>query len=457
MRSPGTNDNRLRICVVGGGPAGMAAAWAAAKCGAEVTLIERSPYLGGVLPQCIHTGFGTQLYGEDFTGGEYEALWEKIVYESGVSVILNATVLKIVPAEAADQGMDRWEVHYADPSAGAMAIKCDAVILATGCTERTLPQMNIPGSRPAGIFTAGAAQRMMNIKNMLPGRNAVILGSGDIGLIMARRMHLEGINVKLVLGEKESGLARNIVQCIEDFNIPLRYGWTVSETLGYQRLTGVRIREIETGREEIVECDTLLIAAGLVPDRELVPGGELVPEQKQEGLYLCGNADHVHDLVDNVTQNAVRTAIEVCGRDDADIPPEVREIADKQLPAQSKDKSGNMVCTVCPKGCIMKVTKNPFAVTRNECTRGEDFARQEVENPQRIVTTVLRTESGGIVSARTEQPVPKEEIPAVMEAARTIVAPDHAKSGSVISHGTYRFVITGANNMHISSTPRCQR
>ena len=431
----------IHIGVIGGGPAGMAAAWAAAECGARVTLIERNPYLGGVLPQCIHTGFGTQLFGEDLTGGEYEERWENLLRKENVRVILNATVTGI---------SGHWEISYADSTVGAASICCDALILATGCTERTLPQLDVPGSRPAGIFTAGAAQRMMNIRNMMPGTSALILGSGDIGLIMARRMRLEGIDVKMVLGEKETGLARNVVQCVEDFDIPLRYGWTVSRTHGYRRLEGVTIREIETGKEEYIACDTLLVAAGLLPDRELISEEML----NQEGIYVCGNADYVHDLVDNVSLQAVRTAIRACQALDpaTEIPQAVQQLADMILPEQSKEKHGNMVCTVCPKGCIMTVCREPFTVTGNECPRGEGYAKQEIEDPLRTVTMMLKVEGGGTVSARTEQPIPKTKIPEVMAVARNLTVPKDVACGDILKarlstkrdlSGEILFIITG--------------
>ena len=421
----------FRICVIGGGPAGMAAAWAAARCGAEVTLIERSLYLGGVLPQCIHTGFGTQLYGQDLTGGEYAAIWEDLVHRAGVRVILGATVMDVA---------GHFEVRYVDARSGAAAALCDAVILASGCTERSLPQMDIPGSRPAGIFTAGAAQRMMNLKNQMPGHSAVILGSGDIGLIMARRMKLEGIDVKMVLGEKATGLARNIIQCVEDFDIPLRYGWTVEETHGFDRLTGVTIRQIDSGRLESVPCDTLLVAAGLIPDRSLLRG-----RAGEEGLYICGNADHVHDLVDHVTRHGILTALQAVRDICHTIPEDVQELACVQMPQQAKGRQGNMICTVCPKGCAMDVSLQPFSVTGNECSRGSEFARQELSDPRRTVTTVMKAGSSGAKTCpvRTEEPVAKGEIRAVMNAARKGLVPEDAEIGQLIEAGGIRFRITG--------------
>ena len=235
----------MKLIVIGGGPAGMAAAVSAKEQGVEnVLLLERHDYLGGVLPQCIHNGFGTQLYEKDYTGGEYAWLWKEKTERAGVEVMLSTTVLSVsaikTPDACGQSAADRntagdvrhggWLVKCVSAKLGARELQADAVIIATGCRERTLPQMLIPGSRPAGVFTAGAAQLMMNMKNYLPGRSAVILGSGDIGLIMARRMTLEGINVRMILGQEATGLARNIVQCVEDYDIPMRYGWTVVST-----------------------------------------------------------------------------------------------------------------------------------------------------------------------------------------------------------------------------------
>lgn len=303
--------------------------------------------------------------------------------------------------------------------------------------------MDIPGSRPAGIFTAGEAQQMMNLENYLPGRSAVILGSGDIGLIMARRLTLEGIPVKMILGEKASGLARNVVQCVRDFDLPLRYGWTVASTHGYKRLKGVNIREVNGSGREYIPCDMLLLAAGLVPDTAAFANCLGRP-----GFVVCGNADHVFDLVDHVTVSAVRAAVRVCGVREEELPADVRRLLEADLPQQKKDRQGNMVCTVCPQSCVLQVRESPFAVTGQGCPRGEAFARQELSDPRRVVTTVLRVRAEAApdlpetVSVRTGGTVSRAEIPAVMRAARRTVIDHPVRIGDEIRGGAYTFVVT---------------
>lgn len=419
----------MRMIVIGGGPAGMAAAVSAKKQGVEeVLLLERHPYLGGVLPQCIHNGFGTQLYGEDYTGGEYAWMWKEKTVEAGVRVMTAATVLSI------GKRAEGWQARCVSADTGAVDLRADAVIIATGCRERTLPQMRIPGSRPAGIFTAGSAQLMMNLRNFLPGKSAVILGSGDIGLIMARRMTLEGIRVKLILGQEATGLARNIVQCVKDYDIPLRYGWTLASTHGYERLKGVTVAPIgEDGRadlkqKEYIPCDTLLVATGLIPELEVC--GAYVPGQ-EPGLFVCGNAHVVHDLVDHVTEEAIETgrrAAEYLGKSVSR--PQMKKTASRELTGSR----GNMICTVCPKSCVLQVETDPFSVSGNQCERGEAFARQELESPRRVLTAVVGTDCAEtpVLSVRTDRPVEKAELFQVMRAIKRIRVKGPVRPGQVI-------------------------
>ena len=414
----------------------MAAAVSAKEHGIEeVMLLERRPYLGGVLPQCIHNGFGTQIYEKDYTGGEYAFLWEEKTKEAGIEVFTNTTVLSI------EKG---WEVKYVSASEGARIMKADAVIVATGCRERTLPQMLIPGSRPAGVFTAGAAQLMMNLKNYLPGKSAVILGSGDIGLIMARRMTLEGIKVKMILGQEATGLARNIVQCVEDFHIPMRYGWTVASTHGYERLKGVSIAPfkedggLDLKRKEYIPCDTLLVATGLISELEVC--GSLVPG-REDGLFVCGNAHMVHDLVDHVTIEAVAVGRQVAKYLGVEIG------CEDELDCQQEEltgRKGNMICTICPKSCLMQVDKSPFSVTGNQCDKGEAFARQEIESPKRVLTTVVKTSDTAypVLSVRTDRVVKKKELFTIMKAVKKLYVKGPVMIGQVIAED---IAGTGAN------------
>ena len=414
----------MRIIVIGGGPAGMAAAVSAKEQGVEeVLLLERHDYLGGVLPQCIHNGFGTQLYGKDYTGGEYAWLWKEKTEKTGVEIMLSTTVLSI------EKG---WKVKCVSSMLGAKELEADAVIIATGCRERTLPQMMIPGSRPAGVFTAGAAQLMMNMKNYLPGKSAVILGSGDIGLIMARRMTLEGINVKLILGQEATGLARNIVQCVEDYDIPMRYGWTVVSTHGYERLKGVTMAPfVKDGspdftKKEYIPCDTLLVATGLIPELEVCRGYEA---GRDEGFFICGNASKVHDLADHVTEEGIdigRQAAAYLGKGTY----AGGSVSSRH--AELTGRRGNMVCTVCPKGCIMQVEREPFSVTGNQCPKGEAFAKQELETPKRVLTAIVKA-GGSTVSVRTDRAVDKADIFKVMKAVKRVNVQGDVKPGQIIA------------------------
>lgn len=410
----------------------MAAAVTAKEQGVEdVLLLERHPYLGGVLPQCIHNGFGTQLYNTDYTGGEYAWLWKQKTEAAGVEIHVSTSVISI------EKG---WTVKCVSASMGAQELKADTVVIATGCRERTLPQMLIPGSRPAGIFTAGAAQLMMNMKNYLPGKSVVILGSGDIGLIMARRMRLEGINVKLILGQENSGLARNIVQCVEDYDIPIRYGWTVASVHGYRRLKGVSVAPFDAGgkpdfsKKEYIPCDTLLVATGLIPELEICRGYE---SAEKDGCFLCGNANRVHDLADHVTEDGMavgKAAAAYLGHGDFK-QQSVRRAVEK------KGKQGNMICTVCPNGCVIQVERQPFSVTGNQCEKGEEFAKQELKNPMRVLTAVVKA-GQSVVSVRTDRMIDKTEIFNVMKAIKKISLEPPIRPGDIVAEN---IADTGAN------------
>ncbi|MGC8777729.1 MAG: NAD(P)/FAD-dependent oxidoreductase [Candidatus Caldatribacteriaceae bacterium] len=302
-----------QVVVVGGGPAGMAAALSSFEHGARsVFLLERGRYLGGILNQCIHPGFGLHLFGEELTGPEYAEQFIERLAKTQVEVFLETAVLEITK--------DRI-VRAVNPQ-GILEFRAQNVVLSMGCRERTRGMLRIPGYRPAGIFTAGLAQYLVNIEGYLPGKEVVILGSGDIGLIMARRLTLEGARVKAVVEIKNSlsGLLRNYVQCLLDFDIPLLLSHTVTNILGKERVEGVMIGEVDQHgqiipeSEKFIECDTLLLSAGLIPENELsknadIPlcsftGGPFVDEYfscDREGFFACGNVAAVFDLVDYVT------------------------------------------------------------------------------------------------------------------------------------------------------------
>lgn len=308
------------IVIIGGGPAGMAAAVAAHDAGiSDILIIERDEALGGILRQCIHNGFGLHRFGEELTGPEYAARYKAMVEERKIPYVLNTMVLSI------EEDSDGKVVTAMNSEEGIFAVKTKAVVLAMGCRERPRGALNIPGTRPAGIYTAGTAQRYVNMKGMMPGREIVILGSGDIGLIMARRMTLEGAKVKAVceLMPYSGGLNRNIVQCLNDFDIPLKLSHTVAKIHGNDRVTGVTIAKVDKNlrvipeESEYIPCDTLLLSCGLLPENELtqaagigldaITGGASVNQNRETsmaGVFSAGNVLHVHDLVDYVSEEA---------------------------------------------------------------------------------------------------------------------------------------------------------
>lgn len=324
------------VIVIGGGPAGMAAALAAHKAGAQVAIAEREQHLGGILRQCIHPGFGLSHFKQEFTGPEYAQRFIDQVRSTDIALFLGSMVLGIDSSEgagAADPGTNEGAGDAAIHTvtlmnrAGMLKLTGRAVVLAMGCRERTRSEIKIPGSRPAGVFTAGLAQRYINIENLKPGSHAVILGSGDIGLIMARRCTLEGISVEGVyeLMPYANGLRRNVKNCLDDFGIPLHLSTTVTRVIGHDRVEAVEVSQVDEhlapipGTERVVPCDTLLLSVGLIPENELSVGagveldprtrGAVVDQNLQTGvpgIFACGNVLHVHDLADNVTTESER-------------------------------------------------------------------------------------------------------------------------------------------------------
>jgi NADPH-dependent 2,4-dienoyl-CoA reductase/sulfur reductase-like enzyme len=332
------------LVIIGGGPAGLAAAVAAHKAGIrDILILERDNELGGILNQCIHNGFGLHTFKEELTGPEYAGRFIEQVKELGIPYKLNTMVLDLAEDKTVT-AMNRED--------GLFQLKPKAVILAMGCRERPRGALNIPGYRPAGIYTAGTAQRLVNMEGYLPGRKCVILGSGDIGLIMARRMTLEGAEVKVVaeLMPYSGGLKRNIVQCLDDFGIPLKLSHTVVDIKGRERLEGITLARVENGKpipgtEEYYECDTLLLSCGLIPENELsraagvdinpITNGPAVNESLETsvpGVFAAGNVLHVHDLVDYVSEEAA-----AAGRHAAAYILEGKQVEGKTLPIKGVD------------------------------------------------------------------------------------------------------------------------
>ena len=419
------------IVIVGGGPAGLAAALAARENGvADILILEREDRLGGILNQCIHNGFGLHTFQEELTGPEYAARYIEKVEELQIPYKLQTMVLNIMPDKRV-AAMNRED--------GLFEVQAKAVILAMGCRERPRGALNIPGFRPAGIYTAGPAQRLVNIEGFLPGRKIVILGSGDIGLIMARRLTLEGARVQAVVEilPKSGGLQRNIVQCLEDFDIPLLLRHTVVDIKGRERVSGVTVSAVDeqgkpipgTGQE--YDCDTLLLSVGLIPENELTrelgarmdpaTHGPVVNEKLETtipGVFACGNVLHVHGLVDSVSEEAAEA-----GKNAA--------VSIKQT------EERRLTCIICPKGCSLRVRLEAGRVTLvegNHCKRGAQYAEKEVTNPTRTVTTIIPVRGGRekMLSVKTRTDIPKAKVQACMRALKNVTAEAPVQIGNVI-------------------------
>lgn len=449
------------LVVVGGGPAGMAAALAAYEKGIkDILILERDGELGGILNQCIHNGFGLHTFQEELTGPEYAVRYIDLVQEKKLPHLLNTMVVDV-------QGGDSCMVTAMNKELGMFQIKAKAVVLAMGCRERSRGAMNIPGYRPAGIYSAGTAQRYVNIEGRMPGREAVILGSGDIGLIMARRMTLQGAKVKMVaeIMPYSGGLKRNIVQCLDDFGIPLKLSHTVTEIHGKERVEGVTVSRVDehlnpvSGTEQFVKCDTLLLSCGLIPENELSrEAGALMDEVTQgpvvndrlettvRGIFACGNVLHVHDLVDNVSKEA-----KAAGEFAADYilygQREWGEAVRPKIPAKTKctlpedrDTGSQLICIGCPVGCLITARRKEdgsFDISGNTCGKGEAYARSEMTAPVRTVTSMIRVEGGfgQVVPVKTKSEIPKGKIRECMEEIKGTVVKAPVRVGDVLIQG----------------------
>ena len=421
------------VVIIGGGPGGLAAAKGAKEAGAQrVLVLEREDRSGGILNQCIHDGFGLVRYKTMLTGPEYALRARQEALDAGAEILTGAMVT--------DLTSDR--VVTAVTRKGLLQIKAGAVVLATGCRERTRGAIAIPGSRPAGIYTAGAAQNLMNTKNLMVGKQVVILGSGDIGLIMARRLTLEGAQVLCAaeMNPVPSGLERNVSQCLYDFGIPLYLRCTVTNIFGKKRLEGVDLSQLDEagqpipGSQRVVACDTLLLSVGLIPENEVAAqagvrldsktNGAVTDEYLQTsvpGVFACGNSRKVLDLADFVTVQGLtagrNAAAFLLGRPQEPMPPETSNAMAKGLP-----QPGTITCILCPKGCRIRTVADG-KVTGNGCPKGEEYALQEQKSPRRVLTTTLKRADGSLLPVKTSQAVPKEHLLDYMDRLRKITLP----------------------------------
>lgn len=421
---------KAQVVVIGGGPAGMSAAVAAKEAGADkVMIIERDNHMGGILQQCIHNGFGLHKFGEELTGPEYAQRYEEMVKGAEIEFLTNTMVTDLA---------DDRVVTCVNNVDGCLQIKADSVVLAMGCRERPRGALNIPGDRPAGVITAGTAQKFVNIKGYMPGKEIVILGSGDIGLIMARRMTLEGAKVKAVceIMEDSGGLTRNIVQCLRDFDIPLKLHHTVTKIHGRERVEGVSVSQVDDnlnpieGTEEYIPCDTLMLSVGLIPENELSKKagviidpktkGPVVDEFRQtstEGIFACGNVVKVHELVDFVSDEGElagrNAALFAMGKELSTEKKSRKHVAEKKG-VKNLESEGEpvVICTVCPIGCKITVTasRDGFKTEGNTCNRGRVYAIKEVTEPERTLTSIMMCEDGTVIPVKTDSPVPKDKI-----------------------------------------------
>ncbi len=432
------------LVIIGGGPAGMAAAVAARERGLkDILIIERDDRLGGILRQCIHNGFGLHRFKEELTGPEYGERYETMVKDMDIDYMVNTMVI--------DLSEDKV-VTAVNKEKGFFNIRAKSVVLAMGCREKNRGALAIPGERPAGVYSAGTAQKIVNIKGYLAGKEVVILGSGDIGLIMARRMTLEGAKVKAVLEimEDSGGLTRNIVQCLNDFDIPLKLRHTVKEIHGRERVTGVTTVQVDENfkpvpnTEEYISCDTLMLSVGLIPENELSKkaGIEMNPktrgpvisdykETSVRGIFACGNVVKVHELVDFVSQEG-----EIAGRGAADFvmgnqPSEIKVKGSQNEQKKGVKNLGGIICTICPNGCKIQVAGDG-TISGNLCKRGVEYALQEMKEPLRTLTSVVNTEDGLMVPVKTDKPISLKSMKKAMEELNSLTLVLPIRLGDII-------------------------
>lgn len=429
------------VVIIGGGPAGMAVADKLYDLGiTNILIIEKEENLGGVLSQCIHDGFGLTKLGENITGPEYAEVYKERIKNKKIEMLLAATVMEIT-----DEENDTIKQVLVATRTGNLTFKANAVVLTTGCRERGRGNLGIPGARVAGIFTAGTAQAFINLKNLMPGKKVVIVGSGDIGLIMARRLTLEGAEVICVI-EKENtygGLKRNIKQCLEDFNIPLLTNTVIANIYGKARVSGVDIVKVENeqtvGQVSHITCDTLIISAGLISEDSIL-------KTKKDGTFVCGNALFVHGLVDDVSNSGEEVAAEVKSYLSGDYKKletskyvaknilqtrklEAEYVYNKKIEEVKHKDLDTITCIKCPNGCEID-----RMFDGGKCDKGAEYAKEELANPSRVLTSSVKVVSGEypLISVKTTAPIPKGMLSAGMKIIKDIVIEAPVKCGQVI-------------------------
>ncbi len=434
------------VLIIGAGPGGLAAAVGAKDAGADrVVILERDTSAGGILNQCVHDGFGIIRYNEQLTGPEYAVRAISEARAAGAEILCGHQVVKI--------SEDR--VVTAVSREGLKSFAAGAVVLSTGCRERTRGMISIPGSRPAGVFTAGVVQNFVNVRNIMPGRRVVILGSGDIGMIMARRLTLEGAEVKAVIEvlPEPAGLSRNVSQCLYDYDISLYCSHTVSRIIGKRKLEAVEISELREsmkpirGTERIIECDALVLSVGLIPENEVAEtagvsldvksNGVITDEHLQTsvpGIFSCGNSRRVMDLADFVSQQgelAGRNAAAWLSGSDMGSWDESRGTS----MAKGYPVPGTVTCTLCPNGCQIRWTGDGYE--GNRCPRGAKFAEEERTSPKRIVTSTVRLSDGRLLPVRTDRAVPKESVRDIVRSLRELKIEAPVKCGQELFRFRY--------------------
>ena len=447
-----TDTRTCDVLVIGGGPAGLAASIAAHDAGANVLLIEREQRLGGILKQCIHDGFGLVRFKEKLSGPEYAERFIDEFEARGIGALLQTFVTSV------KKTADGFETVVVDRE-GVHTISAKAMVLATGCRERTAKQVSIHGTRPAGVFTAGTAQNFINLCGQMPTKKCVILGSGDIGLIMARRLTLEGAEVEGVYEVKPtpSGLTRNIHQCLYDYDIPLHLSHTVTRVFGEDRLTGVEIAKVDEnmapipGTEFHVDCDALILSVGLIPENEIAEQLDIELDPRTRGpacdtnhmtsvpgVFSCGNSLQVFDLVDYVSKSGEAAGTSAAAYAAGTLKASKSPLPPVPLAEPAKDLDPNaIVCIVCPKGCVMKVDREEdgtITVTGNSCPRGEAFALQELTAPKRTICSTVRTAfpDTPVLPVRVSTDIPKDRIFDVMNAINDVCVTTPVKRGDVL-------------------------